>query len=410
MTRNLKLFIGATIIFYFIGGVNDARAMYVLAGASLAVILGCYVLSRLAVSGLDLQVSLSRRRGTAGTRIPVKLQLANLRGVTRPTPTVTLEIANATVAGVDRPYRYVLPNLDGRATQEIDVTVDCPARGRYRINHLAVEGTDPIGMFRRPRRFPAHEDFVALPKVFSAPGIAAWELLSPEGRRVARGRRRDAGDFGGIREYAPGDDLRYVHWKATAHTGRLAIKEFEQRQEAQIAVWLDLSAAGVVGKGVGASTEIAVSVAASLLQTFIMADYTVQLIGEGLSPSLGLASRGEAYLSRALQALADVQAGGASPFSAMVMEQVRSAGRAHAIFVITTGAGGGVPDALAFCGVHGILPTVFVIDPAGANDVAEPVAARCRSIGLQTVVVTEMDGIATALRQAASLTEGQLVV
>ena len=39
MTRNFKLFLGATIIFYLIGAINTASAMYILSAASLAVML-----------------------------------------------------------------------------------------------------------------------------------------------------------------------------------------------------------------------------------------------------------------------------------------------------------------------------------------------------------------------------------
>jgi uncharacterized protein (DUF58 family) len=330
--------------------------------------------------------------------------LRNLRRATRPAPTVTLRMEDTTVPGVARSYRYVLPNLDPKAGLEVDVAVECPARGRYRIGEVAVEGTDPLGMFHRPRRFSATQTFLALPRTYSAPGIAAWELLSPAGRRLTQARRREAGDFGGIREYAPGDDLRYVHWKATAHTGHLAIKEFEQRQEAQVAIWLDLSAAGAA-----ASTEIAVSLAASLLQVFVTADYIVQLMGEGLSRSLGLPSRGEAYLGRAFEALAEVQAQGRQPFSATLMELVRTAGRTQGAFAITSGADPGLPDALAFCRTHGITPVVFVVRPTEEAAAAEAVAQLYRRIGTAAVTVTAMDRIAAAVREAAAIGEQQMV-
>ena len=408
MTRNFKLFLGATIIFYLIGAINNASAMYVLSAASLAVMLGAYVLSRAAVSGFRLSLTLPGDRAKAGATMPFTLHLENLRRATRPTPTVTLRAENLTVADVGRGYRFVLPSVAPQATVEADVAVECPARGRYEITEVSLEGIDPVGMFRRPRRFPVSLSFVAMPRIYSAPGIAAWELLSPVGRRLARTRRRDAGDFGGIREYAPGDDLRHVHWKATAHTARLAIKEFEQRQDAEVAIWLDLSAPGAVGEGVDSSTEIGVSLAASMLHAFVRADYSVQLIGDGLERSLALPSRGEAYLGRALLSLAEAQPQGKQPFSATVMEQVRWAGRAQAVFVITSGADPALGDALAFCSAHGLSPTVFVVAPGGRlPDGTDPVA-RMRGVGVTAVVVGSMGGIPDGLRESAAIGERQL--
>ena len=86
MTRNFKLFLGATIIFYLIGAINNASAMYVLSAASLAVMLGAYVLSRAAVSGFRLSLTLPGDRAKAGATMPFTLHLAGGRTDLHDTP------------------------------------------------------------------------------------------------------------------------------------------------------------------------------------------------------------------------------------------------------------------------------------------------------------------------------------
>ena len=43
-----------------------------------------------------------------------------------------------------------------------------------------------------------------------------------------------------LREYQPGDDLRHVHWKSTAKTGRLMVRQYEESRRSRMAVVLGL--------------------------------------------------------------------------------------------------------------------------------------------------------------------------
>jgi uncharacterized protein (DUF58 family) len=52
----------------------------------------------------------------------------------------------------------------------------------------------------------------------------------------------------GLRDYLPGDRLRQVHWRATAHTGELVVKETEEPQAPVLHLVLDLGGGGVAGE------------------------------------------------------------------------------------------------------------------------------------------------------------------
>jgi len=55
-------------------------------------------------------------------------------------------------------------------------------------------------------------------------------------------QRRPSVDFRDHRLYAPGDDVRFVDWKASARQEHVYIKQGEQQKEARIYLLLDLSA------------------------------------------------------------------------------------------------------------------------------------------------------------------------
>jgi uncharacterized protein (DUF58 family) len=48
--------------------------------------------------------------------------------------------------------------------------------------------------------------------------------------------------FAGVRTYEPGDPLNRIHWKLTAHSGKLQIKLFEPTRTAHVLFALDLAA------------------------------------------------------------------------------------------------------------------------------------------------------------------------
>ena len=87
------------------------------------------------------------------------------------------------------------------------------------------------------------------PKFFDPQTLARIRSFRLRAGRLAEGlasgmhRSRRKGtsiEFAEHREYAPGDDLRYVDWKAYARTDRLFVKQYED--ETNLFVWIALDA------------------------------------------------------------------------------------------------------------------------------------------------------------------------
>lgn len=127
-------------------------------------------------------------------------------------------------------------------SDEIGV-VDFPAASRGVIGSAAVDlaVTGPFGFIQCRRRarvwFGAPID-VAPPQVrhvISWPPLPAFSFglteTSPGGQEI----------FRSIREYVPGDARRSVHWKATAHHGRLMVKEADGTGMVELRVIIDLT-------------------------------------------------------------------------------------------------------------------------------------------------------------------------
>ena len=68
-----------------------------------------------------------------------------------------------------------------------------------------------------------------------------------------------------MREHQPGESLRGVHWPATAHRGRLMVKELDDPAADQVAVVLDARTSADVGRAPGSSFELALAAAEALV-------------------------------------------------------------------------------------------------------------------------------------------------
>jgi len=387
MSRNLRLFSGAALIFYLIGAMNDAAAVYVLAGVCLAVVAGCYWLSRLAVAGLELGLHLPRAEVQAGVKVPVQVSLRNIGMISRPEAVIQVPVRSRTIPGLTDTYDLLLPASTPGAVSEATIEIVLPARGRWEVGPAVLVGTDPLGMFRRPGPKSQPQVILALPQIFEIPWLWRRQLLSPAARLMAGARTRQGGEFWGIRQHDPGDDLRHVHWKVTAHRGDLVVKEYARGRELSASIWLDLSGVSVVGAGLTSSLEMSLSMAASLIPALLHMDQAVALVGQGLPASLAAPGRGEATAGRALRALAEVQAQNGRPFSALVAEQAREARPGLTGLVITSGIEPGLESSLLAAAARGMSLRCLLLAPGTSltpeqRARQEHVAARLRHVGV----------------------------
>ncbi len=53
--------------------------------------------------------------------------------------------------------------------------------------------------------------------------------------------------FSDLREYTPGDDVKHIHWKITARSGKVYIKSYEEDRELNIVIALDVSSSTIAG-------------------------------------------------------------------------------------------------------------------------------------------------------------------
>jgi uncharacterized protein (DUF58 family) len=119
---------------------------------------------------------------------------------------------------------------------------------------------------------------------------AGRSLPGANGGLRASDRRKPSFDFRDHRAYVPGDDVRYIDWKASARQEHIFIRQGEQPKDAAVYLLLDTSASMSWGDPPKRLTQLQVAAALGYLALSHGDRLTVLPFGETVSPPFGPAS------------------------------------------------------------------------------------------------------------------------
>ncbi|BDV29699.1 DUF58 domain-containing protein [Microbacterium terricola] len=133
-------------------------------------------------------------------------------------------------------------------------------RGVITVGPATTVRSDPIGLLRREHAFDDVHQLYVHPRTVAVPTTSAGLIRDLEGNPTRRLVDADM-SFHAIREYAPGDSQRQVHWKSTAKTGQLMVRQYEESRRSRMAIVLGSAQSEYADAD---EFELAVSCAASL--------------------------------------------------------------------------------------------------------------------------------------------------
>jgi hypothetical protein len=149
-----------------------------------------------------------------------------------------------------------------RPGHSVSQPLEIPAlrRGIVAIGPATTVRSDPIGLLRREHSFHDVHELYVHPRTIALPSTSAGLIRDLEGSPTRRLVDADM-SFHAIREYAPGDSRRQIHWKSTAKTGRLMVRQYEESRRSRMAVVLSVAESEYADAD---EFELAVGCAASL--------------------------------------------------------------------------------------------------------------------------------------------------
>ncbi|MBB4688374.1 DUF58 domain-containing protein [Amycolatopsis jiangsuensis] len=334
----------ATVGLFVLGQVAGFPFFLAIAGAGAGVLV-----SAVAVTGRRPRVAVAREvypdRVERGRPAFARLRVHN--------PTGRRQAAFSAVdtigpAGQAVRVRALPPNAEAVHHYELPTT----RRGRHQVGPLTLDRGDPLGLGNRRLTTGETATLWVYPRVHV--------LRVPEGGRprhhhegaAVDERLRGSFDLREVREYVPGDEVRHLHWKATARTGQLMVRDYVDPDQPRFTTVLDTRLTGPL-------LEEAVDLAASLVAAAAGADQPVRLVTPG---GLDVDTGGGTVASRRLlDALCEVAPSGGA---ALVPDELLRSG-VGGLAVVTAGAG--LADRAALAALRGRYSpvTVFVLGEAG---------------------------------------------
>lgn len=181
------------------------------------------LLSFMSISGLFGKANLSKlelgidfpQEVYAGSQIPVKITLENRR---RHLPAFLISLDAGRISAL-------LPFTPGKGMSSAFTNITFSERGLHTIENPRASSVFPFNFFTRSRTFPAQYTIVVLPRLRACDLASLYRSeLRSRGENISDAIGYEA-DVISIREYVRGDPVKYIHWKATAKTGKLKTKE-----------------------------------------------------------------------------------------------------------------------------------------------------------------------------------------
>lgn len=194
----------------------------------------------------------------------------------------------------DRDITVDVPPLRPGAAHELRYALPTARRGRVPVGPLRLERTDPLGLARRMRPYGASDTLLVRPRICPLPVLPSGQAHHVEG---PASDTADDGSltFHALREYVLGDDLRRVHWRSTARTGTLMVRQMVDVSLPHTTLVLDTRRRAYASED---DFELAVDCAASVAYAAARSHFPVHLVSEAgpLLHTGGSGNDGEALL------------------------------------------------------------------------------------------------------------------
>jgi uncharacterized protein (DUF58 family) len=228
-----RIFIAVGILSLLAGlllGVLDLQRVGVLL---LVLPIPAWLAVRQARAGLRIGHAVSPSRVVVGDTAEVRLVLGNPQAL----GTGPLRITETVPGG--RPLRFSVAGVRGRQRRTVAYPLPQLRRGRYTVGPTTVIASDPFGLVSADTRSTDTAQLVVQPtRVPLAP------LTLPMGWRDGAAALSHSVGSGGsddasVREFRHGDDLRKIHWRSTAKTGALMVRQEERPWHGETLVLLD---------------------------------------------------------------------------------------------------------------------------------------------------------------------------
>ncbi len=242
--RQIALFIAVFLALVAVGWGLVVVLLWASAIAGLGI--AAAIWSHVAWKRVSVEVSFEPARAFIGERITVRVRIVNEKRLPLPIVRILVPFPEGLLSDPDadptalRGHRRRF-SLGGRSEITLHLPVSARRRGEYWLEAVGMELADPFDLAPVGRRISVEGSLLVMPEPQTGLPLRVVRRL-PFGSPAAAARLfEDREHFAGVREYEPGDPMHHVHWRVSAHAGRLQTKRFEPTRSAEVLFAIDLS-------------------------------------------------------------------------------------------------------------------------------------------------------------------------
>lgn len=314
----------------------------------------------------------------------------------------------------------VITSLRPRRKRGWTVRTMCYRRGRFRLGPVDLTSGDAFGLFRITRRVEATASVVVYPYAVDLPAFLPPSGELPGGDALRRKTHHITTNVAGVRDYEPGDSFGRIHWKSTARTGRLIVKEFELDPLADVWLFPDMHSGVHTGRVAEAadewavpavllkesprvlepsSEEYVVAATASLAKHFLARNRAVGLAAQSSRREFIQPDRGDRQLTKIMETLAVIRARGQLPLAQVLAAEGMGLPRGVSVIVVTPSTDPHWVQVLNHLQRRGLraIAVHLVASSFGEAPDSEPVLAELALHRIPTYVVRNGERLEVAL-------------
>ena len=387
---------------------------------NIAYLIGALLILSLLWTWLSLR-GIAVRRTTRTRRSQVGRVFQESFGVRKKSllPKLWLEIKDhSTLPG--HQASHIVPSLLSGREYSWEAETTCRVRGEFQLGPMTVTSGDPFGFFNSPRRIGATERLVVYPLTVDLHQVILPVGLLSGGDAQRQLTHQITTNASSIRDYVPGDSMNRIHWRSTARTGNIMVKEFELDPLVDIWLFSDFSVDSLVeDKGIrrspGGGTIIssphaiprhqprntALSSRLRLTKYFIEDERVVGFIGYTPRRQMVQPERGSRQLSRIMEALAVARSASRHKLRETLSLETNLFTRGTTLLIITSSLDQGWVSETQVLQRRGIRAICVFVDPESFDPALDssPIRGLLQLAGIPTMTIKKDDDLAAALEQ-----------
>jgi len=373
--------------------------------ASLAVLAIGYIWAMLGLRGVKVGIGELPEHCQVGDRLDQQITIDNESGI----PKLFLRAEQDTSFPGHEKVRLL--NLGPGARHLWASDINCTRRGRYALGSVTLSAGDPFGLFTRRRSVGSTRSVIVYPRPVDLPYFrSSLSSLTDFGRSTAARRiSQIAPSASGVREIMSGDSLEHIHWRSTAHTGRLMVKTFDADRASEAGsktawVALDMAQTTALGEGEDTAEEYGVTIATSIIKKYLDSGMRSGLIAAADQLYTFAPDTGAHHLSAMLEALAVMKAAGTTPIDELISRNISRLSGDATVIIVTPQANDMLLDSVHRLKAYGASVVAVLLDATSFGGTLDPsfVAFGLGSAGAQVYVVRKGDSLARALDSRAA--------